>query len=167
LVFRGGLGTHAFHSPDLAADRPLDAVAIEGRVEWFPVPRLYVATELGLGAVVGGVPSEALPENTESNHPTYASLGAALGIALPLGIVQVRSELFAGGRTLSVPVHMDDCDPDTTFWRSAILEPRLGIDLWTSPLVSIGAVAGVDLAEVHGAYAGFGAALHTRSFDGA
>lgn len=138
--------------------------------------RIYAGAEFDLGGVAGddadmvtmatdgGVrPAEMTPRIQMS-----FGYGAVLGARVPLGNLRLSAEVFAGGRTLQLAVDsaVGACETTSYAYSSrAAIEPRVRLEAWVSPWLTLGAFAGSDLLSP-GPAAGAFLSGHTRAFDG-
>jgi hypothetical protein len=99
-------------------------------------------------------------------------IGGVVGMQVVLAPIGLRAELFAGAdfagiwaRTsyLGVPGHSS-----VTLTPHAVIEPRLAVDLWLTPWLSVGVMGGVDvLGPLTSADVGLTITGHVRSYDAA
>lgn len=174
-----GLGFHVTPTSRLTLDRagsdsvsaaPIGDVTtgtVDLRMLGYVSRAIYTGGELDVGAggnraapLGGGVGSKGFAGNV--------TLGAVVGAAsIRSGALQLRGELFAGGRLLLVAA----ADPSQVgggpafVGASWMLEPRAAVDLWVAPDVTLGAWAGADVLTRGAWSTGLAIALHTRSFD--
>ncbi|HEY3817458.1 MAG TPA: hypothetical protein VGL81_09820 [Polyangiaceae bacterium] len=95
--------------------------------------------------------------------------GVRAGLRLPLGPLSLRGELLGGAEWISLQQYASvgpssmTANAATVTW---LLEPRVAIDLWTTPFTALsvfGTMPGFDSRAANG---GFAFAVHLRSFDG-
>jgi hypothetical protein len=95
--------------------------------------------------------------------------GLLPGVAFPLGDsgVSARFEALLGGRLLAFSGHVND-GTDRGFNASSatwVAQPRVALDVWTSPFVTIGAFAGTNLVQRGDHVFGLSIAAHMAPFD--
>jgi hypothetical protein len=137
---------------------------------------LYVATDLELGALVSdtpmgvemtGVGSDGLAPSISAGETLYAGAGGVAGLRGRLGDVVLAAEMAAGARFLglSVESRYGACIvSDTHYHVAGFVEPRVRVDYWLNPWLTVGGFAGSDLvggSQMIGAGLGF----HLRAFD--
>jgi hypothetical protein len=163
----GGIGfdVHAASSPSLGVGAIRFRIGFE---HYF-----YAGGEI----FAGGSPAGELARTSEGLIVTdrgrrYFGGGAMIGVEVVLGIVGLRGEVavalgcamtevgFEAGRQL--------LPSSNQFVANGLLEPRLAVDLWVLPTVTLGVTGGVDVVgTVSDVVVGVGVALHTRSYDDA
>jgi hypothetical protein len=94
------------------------------------------------------------------------SMGALLGVRLPLGRLSLRLEGYGGFR--DVTVSADSGSDNVSFQADrGILETRALVDVWVTPNVTLTVYGGTDALDTRQDTMGLTIELHGRSFDGA
>lgn len=138
--------------------------------------RIYGGVEASVGGIRADegsmqmVSNDAMPGATlEPTVQLHVTGGGVIGARLPLGSFQLAAELMAGTRMVQVSLHSQYGACETTEYErfvTAVVEPRLRLDYWANPWLSVGAFAGYDVlakdSQVFGVYLGG----HSRAFDG-
>ena len=138
--------------------------------------RIYGGVEASIGGISADegsmqmVSNDAMPGATlEPTVQLHVSGGAVVGARLPLGDFQLAAELMAGTRMVQVSLHSRYGACETTEYErfvTPVVEPRLRLDYWANPWLTLGAFAGFDVlskdSQVFGVYLGG----HSRAFDG-
>ncbi len=130
----------------------------------------YAGLELGAG--VGPLSGPSLDTGDLVLTPTTATLltgGGVGGLSVPLGAFALRAEVAVGVRALAV--HLETrrgtCVTTTSVWSTGLwLEPRIGLDWFVTPWLTLGAFGGGE--PLHGVAAwhgGLSVGVHTRSHD--
>ena len=95
--------------------------------------------------------------------------GVRGGVRLPLGPLSVRGEMLGGAEWISLQQYATIGQSSMTATASTVtwlLEPRVAVDLWTTPFTAVsvfGTMPGFDSRAANG---GVAFAVHLRSFDG-
>jgi hypothetical protein len=137
---------------------------------------LYAGAEVEMGGLVsGGAPDVAMTTVDGTGTPSMlardkAIMGAAAvaGVRGRVGRVALAAEVVAGARDLSISVQSRDgaCIRSRTHHRAAAFaEPRVRLDFWLTPWLTVAGTAG---SELDGESRMLGAELsfHLRAFDG-
>lgn len=145
------------------------------RLEGFFLGPLYTGVSFALGwgsnsfsDVVGNgdaAKGVSLSPAGGANTMSY-SVGAVLGVRVPLGRVSFRLEGVAGGSGVDLSQHsaIGDYTASANKW---LLEPRAMVDVWISPKVTLSAYGGFNALDTEDRQFGLVLALHMRSYDGA
>lgn len=162
--------TYALKGRDIRADERAGFLLLDARYGVHVIDYLYVGVELSLGA--GSEVSSSRTRELMVVRPgslLYLGGGAVVGTSLPLGDFRLRGELLTGFRSvhLEIETQLEDCIETETHstWAWAV-EPRLAMDYWVKPYLTLGAFVGMDVLELGSVYGGVGVALHIVSFDG-
>jgi hypothetical protein len=138
-----------------------------------PAP-LYVGADLELGGLLsdggadvdmGGV--AAAGPIMAAHRTLYMGAGGVAGVRGQLGRAGLAAEVVAGVRdvALSVESQHGDCLASETHHRTAAFaEPRVRIDVWLTPWVTVAGFAGSDL-DGDSKVVGASLAFHLRAFD--
>jgi hypothetical protein len=135
---------------------------------------LYAGIE-GSGSLGPGLVGDTTPPTgwytVGLGTASYFAVGALVGTHVVIGPIGLRAELaaFAGFFAMDFPVHVSGCGFDQRFETTdALVVPRVGVEVWLSPWVTLGARAGVDVVGPGREFeADFGIGFHTRTYDGA
>ncbi|MBV8756886.1 MAG: hypothetical protein JO257_06420 [Deltaproteobacteria bacterium] len=156
-----------------------DGYAVTGEAVRFaphvPIgPNVYIGAELDTGSLSGRVPSDATYRSSTGGGeqvPTAAATGkygavrALIGVRMRFGMLSVAGEFAAG-------LHAADLQDaygqeiSATHANSTELEGRARVDLWVSPRLTVGAIAGVGLDDSRDATAGLMLGYHFGNYDG-
>jgi len=134
----------------------------------------YLGVELGIG---GGPSAPGLQATTSMADATvrpsgtmWISGGFAVGARIPLGAIDLRAELLLGGALATSELHERyfDCENYVSIGSGiGLVEPRVAIDWWVSPWMTLGVVGGVNLAgPLSDAQVGVAVGFHARPHDG-
>jgi hypothetical protein len=130
----------------------------------------YVGGELDGGQLGGEVTTPAVYRaqgitnaTTELEGEQYA-VRAVVGVRLRIGIVSGGGELAGGFHRaeLHTPLGIELATIEST---STMVEGRARLDLWLTPRLTVGAVAGVELDEPRALSAGLMLGFHAADFD--
>jgi hypothetical protein len=95
--------------------------------------------------------------------------GLLPGVAVPLGEsgVTAKLETLLGGRLLAISGYRNDGSERsfTATSTSWVVQPRVALDVWTSPFVTVGAFAGSNLVRQGDHVFGLSVAAHVSPFD--
>ena len=133
---------------------------------------VYIGAELDTGTISGRVPSGQTYRTTGGEQqPTAMATGkfgavrAIIGVRMRFGILSAAGELAAG-------MHAADLEDAYGQQVAAVradsteLEGRARIDLWITPRLTVGAIAGVGLDDSRDATAGLMFGYHFGNYDG-
>jgi hypothetical protein len=135
-----------------------------GLGRWF-----LLGTELDISS--GGSPEGEVTHGDQSLTAGDVSAltgGVIFGVALPVGPLRFRGELFAGGQGIDVTATsvLGDCVSETsailTRW---VIEPRIGIELFLTPSLSVDLWGGADVVNPGNLAGGLRLNLHARGYD--
>lgn len=193
--FAGGLGLSTHHfalanrtvdgsdnhgAPGTLSAAPLGSLQVESLDIDFDVflPPFYAGGEVqvGLGSVANPTTLYGNPHVGVADYPV-AMFGAGVlaGVALPpLGPLSARGEVYGGWATMMLAYDQaspanNDCSADSCPGQSMstwVLEPRLRLNTWLDPHMSIDAWGGLGVLQTGDWSAGVALTLHARSFDG-
>ncbi len=140
---------------------------------------LYVGTDFEIGGLVSGASvgvemsaagdggaGGSTPSMT-ADQTLYLAAGGVAGVRGRLGPLVLAAEAVAGVRdvSLSVDSRHGACILSDTHHRVAgFIEPRVKIDVWLSPWITIAGFAGTELDGKSG-MVGTSVAFHMRAFD--
>jgi hypothetical protein len=125
-----------------------------------------------ISAFTGGAPSGAITRDDwtlEAGRVSGFGGGLVGGIVVPLGPFRVRGEVLAGGRALFVSAvsTIGDCvSTDEQIVSRWVVEPRLAVEWFVTPWMSVEAWGGADVVDLGTAAFGLRLDFHTRSYDG-
>jgi hypothetical protein len=136
---------------------------------------LYIGADLELGGLLTGtgadvemVPGQDAPTpSMTASRRLYMGAGGVAGVRGRLGPAALSAELVAGLRdvSLSVESHLGTCILSETHHRlAAFAEPRIRLDLWLTPWVTLAAFAGSDI-NGNSRMIGSSLSFHLRAFD--
>lgn len=163
------LGT--FDGAQLLGER-FSAATLDLRITGFVAGPLYVG---GLVSVGGGGANRI---QLQTRYGVYTTERAALHV--PMGVVfgvstprvagfEGRVEMVAGGRVTSAYAssgcEKDDCRR-AIVGADWLVMPRVAVDFWITPFVSLSPWGGFDAAHLGDFSAGVAIAVHSRPFDG-
>jgi hypothetical protein len=133
---------------------------------------LYIGGELDTGTLSGQISQSAAFRTTggeqgpmEAVTGKFGAVRAVIGARVRFGIVSAAGEFALG-------VHAADLRDQ---WGTPIsgvqsddvmMEGRARVDLWMTPRLTLGAIAGVDLADSRNSTAGLMFGYHFGNFDG-
>lgn len=98
----------------------------------------------------------------------YLAGGGLAGAVVSIGAYDLRGEVVAGGRAVGLQVHSQhlNCTDDSTAWGAQPwIEPRVAIERWVSPWVTVGAFAGENALRRGDTSFGLTITGHVRAFD--
>jgi hypothetical protein len=126
----------------------------------------YLGGEAQLGVTSARDPT-ALPPLASSKQLVHVAIGVPLGLAWPLGMLTLRTEIVGGIRALALDVRdCESCRPhDDWLAIRPSLVPRAGLELWLAPTLTLGATAGADVADGLRPVFALTFGWHARSFD--
>lgn len=155
----------------------IDDVGFDFRLHGYASRNVYLGFDWALA--VGAIQTKlAQPQgNIELQHAgglnfIHAKLGGVVGARLPLGPLTARLESVIGVEIASISANGRRLG-QTEWIRGGItsvnllLEPRVGIDLWTSPWSTVTGWGGMNMLYPSERSIGVSFALHGRAFDGA
>lgn len=132
----------------------------------------YGGVELDGGRISGDIATPPVfRANGGEMGPTSAVTGEAYAIAAVFGM-RVRAGRISGGGELAAGFHRadlrdaNDLEVATIDSTSTMLEGRARLDLWLTPQLSIGGVAGVELDHPSDLSAGVMLGFHFAPYDG-
>lgn len=135
---------------------------------------IYVGADLEIGGLVSGTgaevqmdPASEAAAAMSASRRLYVGAGGVAGVRGRLGPTALSAELVAGVRDVSMSVdsQLGACVLSETHHRvAAFAEPRVRVDLWITPWVSIAAFAGSDVTG-NSRMLGGNVAFHLRAFD--
>ena len=136
----------------------------------FLTPWLYTGFELGFGIGDASGPRLAIGElEVEPTSVVVLDAGAVTGFAIPVGPVVLRPEVLVGvrGVGLQVETQRGSCVGTASEWHAELaVAPRLGVDVFVTPWLSVGAYGGSHLIGTGDWHGGVDLRLHTRSYGG-
>jgi hypothetical protein len=153
----------------------IQTYGVEGESRLFLGPNAYFGYMLGLG--VGRAQSDTTFEADGHRYDASSGggvlsfrTGALLGAALPLQRLRVRFESLVGLQMISLSHDVASTSGGATERTSSLnatflLEPRVALDLWVGPRVTVSAYVGKDLLHLRDTTAGIGFSLHALRFD--
>lgn len=155
-----------------AVDSSATAFAFDLRLTGSVTRHIYTGVEGSLGGA--GLADTRIMESPAglkvepAGGAVYLAGGAVLGVGLPLGNVVAKAEVFAGYRAIGVPVttRHDDCvDESTAFAGDWVAQPRVSLEYWSRPWMTLGAWLGADTFGAEATSGGIFMRHHTRAFD--
>jgi hypothetical protein len=149
----------------------IDTVTLDARIETFLASRLYAGIDLGAG--LGGTHSRLLrpsPPTTTQGSVLELVVGGLVGVKSPrLGPLEARAELLLGAYLLDVYLREQyQCGRDgcaSLLKTLGVIEPRLALDAWVTPWITLGTWAGVDVVRYRDWSFGTSVTFHSRAFD--
>jgi hypothetical protein len=142
-----------------STDASVSALTYDLRVTGLIGRYLYLGAEGNAGAI-------EIDDAVTPGEGVYIAGGGVLGFGLPLGLLSVRAETFAGHRWLSAPTYGDRLDRDDGNHGMWVLEPRASVELWLGPWTTIGGAVGSNLLNDRDVSAALFIQGHLRAFDG-
>ncbi len=133
---------------------------------------LGLDTALGFGAIESAVAPTGGWEFRDKKTLDYLHVreSLVLGGRVPLGRLSLRVEALVGFDVASAGVEMRKGQGE---WQRGsvtsimlLLEPRVAVDLWTSPWSTVSVWAGTNFLHPNDRATGLSFAIHGRSFDG-
>jgi hypothetical protein len=154
----------------------IDDVGFDFRLHGYASRNVYLGFDwaLAFGAVKTNLshqePNVELSQASGVNF-FHAKLGGVVGAAIPLGPLTARIESVIGVELASVSANARYVGRSTWIRGgftsvNLLLEPRLAVDVWTSPWSTITAWGGVNMIYPSERSMGLSFALHARAFDG-
>ncbi len=142
---------------------------IEGTA--FVTDKLHLGLHTGFALGAGDGASSQVGELTlRSKSVVQLSTAGVIGLSIPLGSWQVRSDTLIGLRSTNVSIESQQgsCIQQVMAWNNQLmLEPRVGIDKWISPWLSAGIMVGSDLMQADDLTIAIGITGHTTPRDNA
>lgn len=180
-TLEGSFGTRepgAFRYSGDDVQGPLAALMLELRPSIFVVSGLYVGYELGAGAGHAALPGTTTSGGWRVGASSAAvnlfalNFGGVAGYRIPAGSVSIRLESMLGLRIISASqTAASDAYPSrreasVTLFTWAV-EPRIALDVWVSPSITLAAFAGVNALGLGDRSIGLALGVHSRTYDGA
>lgn len=161
-------GARAVNSA-LLGDR-IDAGTFDMRLTGFATRALYWGGELGFGfGTAPRVAIEPAPSTIITAGPSvHIVSGGVVGLSTRReGRFSARAELLGGGRFLAITSRDAATDKQASSYLAAswIAEPRVAIEMWARPDLSLSLWAGADVLHLGDVSSGLSLVMHTRSFD--
>lgn len=136
-----------------------------------PAP-LYVGADLELGGLVSDAGADvemigAAGPSMSAHRTLYLGAGGVAGLRGQLGRAGLAAEMVAGVRDVSLSVesqHGACITSETHHLTAAFVEPRVRVDVWLTPWITIAGFAGSDL-DGDSKMVGASLAFHLRAFD--
>jgi hypothetical protein len=131
---------------------------------------VFVGAELDGGRIGGDITTPATFRASGETNPTTAVEGDQYAVRAVLGL-RMRVGSISGGGELAGGFHRADLHDSlgvelaSVESTSTTFEGRARLDLWVTPRLTIGAVAGVELEEPRLMTAGIMLGLHAADFD--
>lgn len=134
---------------------------------------VYIGAELDTGTLSGRIPSTATYRSGSGGEmePTAAVTGkfgavrAVIGVRARFGIISAAGEFAAGAHAADLAdaygTQLDSVRSDST-----VLEGRARVDLWVSPRLTVGGIAGVGIDDSRDMTAGIMVGYHFGNYDG-
>jgi hypothetical protein len=149
-------------------------VGMDFRFHGYAAKHFYVGMDwaIALGKVNTKLTQNEGFEFRDKSSVNYAHVrfAAVLGGRVPLGPLSARLEALVGLQIVSISMEARKNGSD---WVSAsvtsaglILEPRLAVDVWTTPWSTLTAWGGMSVIYPADRTMGLSIALHGRAFDG-
>jgi hypothetical protein len=160
-------GTGSFRTNALG--KRLDGGTLDLRMAGFVTRAVYVGGEFDVG--FGGAPSvtiEPAPSTVSTGGlSAHVLAGAHAGVLSERrGPLQVRGEVFVGGRLLVLTAREANGAQATGYLGGGfMLEPRVFVDVWAMPDLSVSAWGGADVTHLGDWSTGLALTFHSRSFD--
>jgi hypothetical protein len=174
--FDGGVQTSATgyqFTGDALGDSTVRSYGAELGLDWAFTSFVYAGAAAAWGEGAWSAPPFAAggltidPRATVNAHMWLT--GVRAGVRLPLGPLSVRGELLGGAEWISLQQYASVGQSSMTATATTVtwlLEPRVAVDLWTTPFTALsvfGTMPGFDSRAANG---GVAFAVHLRSFDG-
>ena len=114
---------------------------------------MYIAGELSIGDLSG----HTYP------YGAFIQGGGVLGIAEPLGPIDLGAEALVAGRSIRLTTNINRLAPAAT---EAVIEARLRAAWWLAPWMTVTAEIGSGVLDRSEWVAVIGVGVHTRTFGG-
>ncbi len=137
-----------------------------------PAP-LYVGADLELGGLVSDTGADVemtgggAGPSMAAHRTLYVGAGGVAGVRGQLGRAGLAAEVVAGVRDVSLSVesqHGACITSETHHLTAAFVEPRVRVDVWLTPWITIAGFAGSEL-DGDSKMVGASLAFHLRAFD--
>ncbi|HEX3345110.1 MAG TPA: hypothetical protein VHS09_11090 [Polyangiaceae bacterium] len=158
---------------DALGDSAVRAYGAELGLDWAFSSFFYAGAAAAWGEGAWSAPSFTTGAMTIDPRATVNAhmwlTGARAGVRLPLGPLSVRGELLGGAEWVSLQQYASIAQSTMTANASTVtwlLEPRLAVDLWTTPFTAVSVFAAMPGFDSRAANGGILFAVHLRSFDG-
>jgi len=180
-TFKGSFGAGEPGSFRYSGDSvrgPLVALMLEVRPSILIISGLYAGFEFGAGAGHGNLPRVTTADGWQVDASAtganvfFANAGAAAGYRIPAGRLAIRFEAMAGLRIATAyQGAVSGASPSprqaSVTLATGVIEPRLALDVWLSPSMTVSAFAGVNVLGLGDRSFGLAFGFHKRTFDGA
>ncbi len=156
---------------------PLAALMFELRPSIFVISGLYVGYELGAGAGHADLPDFTTSDGWRVDASSAGvnlfaiNFGGIAGYRIPVGSVSIRLENMLGLRSTSASqtaasaAYPSRREASVTLVTWAV-EPRIAVDVWVSPSITLAAFAGVNALGLGDRSIGLALGVHSRTYDG-
>ena len=159
-----GSATANMHQTDVAAG------GLALRLDFTLADYLSVGTELGFAVLDVGGPERREGDLVHQVRSGWALRGGlVLGVALPIEDVTLRAEALVGGRGTFIEreTRVRDCVGTTSSVAAElVVEPRVALDWFVLPRISLGAYIGTNVIVPGELSGGVTLAFHLRPYDG-
>lgn len=155
----------------------IDDVGFDFRIHGYASRHVYLGFDwaLAFGSVrtTFEQPSQTVElGNAPGLNFIHAKLGGVVGTRIPLGPLSARLESVIGLEIASISANgrrwgQSEWTRGSISSVNLLLEPRVGVDVWTSPWSTITAWGGINMVYPSERSMGVSFALHGRAFDGA
>ncbi len=159
---------------DILGTKPLIASGFGWQITGYAWRNVYLGVESSWAfGKNGGYAFQANGYDVEPSGwlDTFAFAGGLLmGARIPLGKLSLRPEMLVGGRVLSLSQQATlagEAKKATATTAAWALEPRLALDMWVLPWMTVSAFAGKDLRDPRSLSFGLMIVGHVRAYDGA
>ena len=154
----------------------IDDVGFDFRLHGYASRNVYLGIDWGLAFGSVRTKLDHQEPNVELTNAGginffHGKLGGVVGVSVPIGPLNARLESVVGVEMASVSANAKRVGQGQ-FIRGGftsvnlLLEPRIGVDVWTSPWSTITAWGGVNMVYPSERSMGVSFALHGRAFDG-
>jgi hypothetical protein len=151
----------------------LRTYGMEAGLAWYPIPFAYVGLSLafGMGQWSGaGFSSNNLGISSRGSlDASMINYAALAGLRLPLGTMSLRGEMLLGGSSISIDQYAQNGNNQLTATASStvlLLEPRVALDVWATPTLTVSLFGSMPSFDPDAANAGIILSMHLRAFDG-
>lgn len=135
-------------------------------------PHLYIGGELDAGSLDGQAPVPPAYRTTGGEMTPVTSVQGKLGAVRFVVGTRARAGIISAGAELALGMQSTELldaygtQVGTADSMATTLEGRGRLDLWLSPQLSIGGIAGIDLSQTRDVSAGLMLGYHWGNYDG-
>ena len=135
-------------------------------------PHLYIGGELDAGSLDGNVATPPVYRSSGGEMVPSTAVQGRIGAVRFVAGTRARAGIISAGAELALGMQSAELEDSYGTQVSAvdsmgpILEGRGRLDLWVTPRLSIGGIAGVDLSQTRDVSAGLMLGYHWGAYDG-